>query len=491
MSDNARAGGIPEGLTVSYSGIRGIVGESLTPAIARRFGAGFAVMAAERASLPTILVARDTRASGAELLAEVVAGMGGEGWRVVDLGVVATPTLQFSLEHFRADGGVIVTASHNPAQWNGFKFFMGCGAPPASTSRASWSRRGENTVLDQAQTARLLSLVTDGAPPGSGAPRFEAAHDEAVEAHVQRVLTQVDVDAVRARGFRVALDAGRGAGHDAARLLLDRLGCEVFDVQAARDSEPLPENLGDLIEAVRRAACHVGFAQDLDADRLALVDEQGVPAGEEFTLVLAVDHVLSQRATGMQGSGAAWRGDTRAAVVVKNLSTTRAVDAVVARHGAEIVETRVGEVNLSRALARACGQDRFAFGGEGNGGVIWPAVSFGRDSLVGMALVLECLAGAASTLSERLAALPRFHERKTKVPSPGRGALAQVFERVEGAFPSGRVDHVDGVRVCYEDGSWVGVRPSNTEPILRLVTESPRSEWADAAMQTLMRAVHP
>lgn len=486
---------IPAGLTVSYSGIRGIVGESLTPAVARRFGAAFAAMVAERAARPTLVVARDTRPSGEALLAALLDGLGGEGWRIIDLGIVATPTLQLSLEHFRADGGLIVTASHNPAQWNGFKLFMGCGAPPPSVEMATWSRRGENTVLDQAQTARLLSLVNAGVDVAPGTPCIETAHDEAVNAHVARVLAQVDVEAVRARRFRVALDAGRGAGHDVARLLLEKLGCVVVDVQAERDSEPLPENLGALREAVREAGCDLGLAQDLDADRLALVDETGAPAGEEFTLVLVVDYVLGLRARAAQSSVVdgsltdGWRVDRRAAVVVKNLSTTRAVDAVVGLHGATLVETRVGEVNLSRALARACAEDRFAFGGEGNGGVIWPAVSFGRDSLVGMGLVLECLARTAGTLSEHLGSLPRYSERKAKMPSPGRDALAPLFARVAGAFDGGRVDEMDGVRVRFDDGSWIGIRPSNTEPVLRLVAESPSAEWAASALERLVAVV--
>jgi phosphomannomutase len=455
-----RYGEIPAGLTVSYSGIRGIVGESLTPEIARRFGAAFGTMVRARAERPAILLARDTRPSGPELLTEVVRGIGAAG-RLIDLDVVATPTIQFCLEHFHANGGVIVTASHNPGQWNGFKFFLG----------------PENTVLDHEQTAQLLALVQEGTPSPQAAAAPEHAHDEAVEAHIQRVLAQLDLDRIRKRAFKIGLDAGRGAGHDAAIRLLDRLGCAVVDVQAERDSEPLPENLGALREAVATARCDLGFAQDLDADRLALIDESGRPAGEEFTLVLVVDYVLGKRPSHLTTTGGA--------VVVKNLSTTRAVDAVVALHGARLVETRVGEVNLSRALAREVGQGHFAFGGEGNGGVIWPAVSYGRDSLIGMGLVLEALAEGHGPLSERLASLPRYHERKTKVQSPGRNALDPIFGQVETRFPGGQVDHMDGIRVRFDDGSWVCVRPSNTEPILRLVAESPTAGWAEEAMERL------
>lgn len=474
---SGRYGEVPVGLTVSYSGIRGIVGESLTPEVAHRFGAAFAVLVRQRSERPTVLLARDTRPSGESLQRAVIEGLGGDGWRLIDLGVVATPTIQFGMDHFKAQGAVIVTASHNPAQWNGFKFFLG----------------PENTVLDHEQTTELLHLVTS--PPENrqgeihtGTPPMEYAQEEVIRAHVNRVVSQLDVATIERRNFRVALDSAGGAGHVAARMLLERLGCQCVDVQAERDSEPLPENLRMLCAAVVDSGCDVGFAQDLDADRLALVDENGLPAGEEFTLVMAVDYVLGRRKARHSTDGASardWRSDGRAAVVVKNLSTTRAVDAVVALHGARLVETRVGEVNLSRALAKERAAKMFAFGGEGNGGVIWPEVSLGRDSLIGMGLILECLAHGHGPLSERIGALPHYHERKTKVASPGRDTLSPIFERIEKAFAGGRVDHMDGVRVRFDDGSWVCVRPSNTEPILRLVAESPVEGWADSAMERL------
>jgi len=244
----------------------------------------------------------------------------------------------------------------------------------------------------------------------------------------------------------------------------------VTTVDAERESEPVAENLDSLRAAVVQDGCAVGFALDLDADRLALVTEAGTAPGEEFTLVLVVDHLLR-------------RAHASVPVVVKNLSTTRALDDVVARAGAELLETRVGEVNLSRALRRAMDQGRVAFGGEGNGGVILPAVHLGRDSLVGMALVLEALAQRDEPLSVRLRELPRYHSAKLKLSL--QRDPASLMAAVERAFPEAVADHLDGLRLRFPDGSWVGVRRSNTEPIVRLVVESMNDEWVSRVVNKL------
>ena len=289
--------------------------------------------------------------------------------------------------------------------------------------------------------------------------------------HVARVLEQVDAESIRRRRFRVALDAARGAGERPAARLLDALGCTITHVDVERESEPLPENLAALGEAVIESGCAVGFAQDLDGDRLALTTETGTAPGEEYTLVLVVDHLLR-------------RPHPSAPVVVKNVSTTRAVDDVVARAGAELVETRVGEVHLSRALKQRIEQGRVAFGGEGNGGVILPAVHLGRDSLIGMALVLEALAQRDEALSERLRELPRYHSAKLKLALSREPALMAAVER---AFPEGLADRVDGLRLRFADGAWLGLRRSNTEPIVRLVIESPDAQWVSRVVNMLQK----
>jgi phosphomannomutase len=448
------------GLVISYSGVRGVVGRDLDPSVARRFGVAFRRMVAELhpTGPVTLVIGRDTRASGPELQGALMQGLADERVRILDLEVAPTPTIQFALGALKAQGAAVVTASHNPAQWNGFKFFLA----PA------------NTVLDGAQTERLVRELAL-APDAAGTivrddTMRENRQEQAVALHVARVLEQVDAERIRRRGFRVALDAARGAGELPALRLLDALGCAVTYVGVARESEPVAENLAVLRAAVVQNGCAVGFALDLDADRLALVTEAGIAPGEETTLVLVVDHLLR-------------RAHASVPVVVKNISTTRAVDDVVARAGAELIETRVGEVNLSRALKRALDQGRVAFGGEGNGGVILPAVHLGRDSLVGMALVLEALAQRGEPLSIRLRNLPRYHTAKLKLPLGRDPAL--LMAAVERAFPEGAVDRLDGLRLRFADGAWIGVRRSNTEPIVRLVVESMNEEWVARVVNKL------
>jgi phosphomannomutase len=443
------------GLVISYSGVRGVVGRDLDASVARSFGVAFRRMVAQLYPVGpvTLVVGRDTRASGPDLQSALMQGLSGERVRIIDLEVAPTPTIQFALGALKAHGAVAVTASHNPAQWNGFKFLL---AP-------------DNTVLDGAQTERLIRELSTAPEVASTVVR-DNLQERAMALHVARVLEQVDTEGIRRRRFRVTLDDARGAGEHPALRLLDALGCTVMRVDVERESEPVAENLAALGAAVVRNGCAVGFAQDLDGDRLALMAETGTAPGEEYTLVLVVDHLLR-------------RAHPSIPVVVKNVSTTRAVDDVVARAGAQLLETRVGEVNLSRALKRLMDQGRVAFGGEGNGGVILPSVHLGRDSLVGMALVLEALAQRDAPLSTRLRELPRYHTAKLKLPLSRDPA--SLMAAVERAFPEGVADHLDGLRLRFAGGAWLGVRRSNTEPIVRLVVESADAQWVTQVVNRL------
>ena len=445
------------GLVISYSGIRGVIGRDLDRSVARRFGTAFRRMVTEAHPVGplTLVVGRDTRASGPELQHALIEGLSDARVRIIDLDVAPTPTIQFALGAFAAEGAVAVTASHNPAQWNGFKFFL---AP-------------DRTVLDGAQTERLILSLPASAPDVPSASPIDNRQEQAAALHVARVLEQVNAESIRRRRFRVALDAARGAGERPAARLLEALGCTITRVDVERESEPLPEYLTALSDAVVHGRCAVGFAQDLDGDRLALTTETGIAPGEDYTLVLVVDHLLRRPRPSIP-------------VVVKNVSTTRALDDVVTRAGAELVETRVGEVHLSRALKQRIEQGRVAFGGEGNGGVILPAVHLGRDSLVGMALVLEALAQRDEPLSERLHELPRYHSAKLKFPLSKEPALTASVER---AFPGGLTDRLDGLRLRFADGAWLALRRSNTEPIVRLVVESPDAQWVAGVVSMLQK----
>ena len=449
-----------EQLRVSYAGVRGIYGRSLTLDVAARFAHAFVRMLSARQADPLIVLGKDTRASGKALEQAVLRGLAQMECRVVDVGVVPSPTIQVMMRHEGADGGLTITASHNPPQWNGFKFLIG----------------PHHIILDAEQTAelfRLESVLSTAYDPADAVAPTREAHEEALRIHVERVLDRVEAGAVRAQRFRVAVDAAEGAGESAGTELLERLGCQVIPIEVARDSEPTAENLTALREETRLHRCAVGFAQDVDADRLIVVSETGEFIGEEYTLALVVKHLLEKT-----------RGQPR--VVVKNSATSRMIDDLAQAAGAEVVEVRVGEVNLSKAIIEAEAQGKVAFGGEGNGGVIYPPVCHGRDSLSAMALVLEAMAASGRSLSELVAAMPRYTIRKAKVEGIDRAAMTLLLGALQRKYAREEVSLADGLKVRFADRSWLQVRPSNTEPVVRFTAESPFPHRADSLMAELL-----
>src|SRR6059036_3776018 len=431
-------------LMVGVSGIRGIVGKDLTDEVVGRYARAFGRWA--KARTPVVVVGRDARESGPAFERAVVEGLTSVGCAVVKVGLVPTPTVQLAVEHHAAGGGIAITASHNPIEWNALKFI----GP-------------DGIFLDGADGARVLELV--GEDGGGGGRTGKVTTDEgAVERHLEAVLKlpAVDVERVRKRKFAVALDAVRGAGGPVMRTLLERLGCSVTginletDGQFPRAPEPVPENLGELSALVRRSGADLGIAVDPDVDRLAMVDETGAAIGEDYTLAFAVRAVL--------GEGGRGKGQP----VVCNLSTSLVVEDAARALGAEIVRTPVGEVHVARAILRLAA----VIGGEGNGGVMYPALHAGRDAPVAAALVLELLARTQQTVSELVKAGPRYTIVKAKTP---RGpALEPVYMALRQRFADAQVDTQDGLRLAWRD-RWLHVRPSNTEPIVRLIAEAPTS----------------
>jgi len=460
-------------LMISISGVRGIVGESLTPELLMRMGEAFGTYARARRSAekggkqpPRVVVGRDTRVSGEMVKHSVFAGLLATGCSIVDLGVVTTPTAAMAVEHMGADGGVVISASHNPIEWNALKFF----GP-------------DGVYLDSEQGKQLLDLYYQGDFRHARWNEIqEVVKDNAAsDEHLQKVLDIVDVEAIRAKKFRVALDSCNGAGVEITTRLLAELGCEAVRIHCTpdgifpHDPEPTFLNLQDLCKLAGEEDVQVGFAQDPDADRLAVVDENGRFIGEEYTLALAADYVLA--GLGERGPGAGSReqsgpqtSDSQplTPVVVINMSTSRATEDVAARHGAQCLRVPVGEVNVAVRM-RALGA---AIGGEGNGGVIDPRVHYGRDSLVGIAVILEHMATSNRDLSELVADLPRYVIRKTKVEldrAKTADALAHLAEEAGG--DGARANCEDGLRLDWAD-RWVHVRPSNTEPVVRVIAEA-------------------
>jgi phosphomannomutase len=432
-----------EPLIVSVSGLRGIVGRTLTGAVAARYAAAFA------ATLPPgpVVIGRDGRSSGPELAAAIADRLAGLGRDVIDCGVAATPTVGVAVREQRATGGIQISASHNPARYNGMKLFSAAG-------RVLTAAAGRE-VLTRFEAA---SDVGSSALPGK---RGEVRAFDAGPVHTALVAAIVDVAAIRRRRPRVWLDSGHGAGSRVARPLLEHLGCDltieggVPDGLFEHEPEPTAENLAGLLPRIPAAGADVGFFQDPDADRLAIATAAGRYIGEEATLALAVDAVLSR---------------TLGPIVV-NCSTSGMAAAIAARHGVACGVSAVGEANVVEEMLAAGA----VFGGEGNGGVIDPRVVLVRDSFVAMALVLERLAtGAATTTVDGLAGdLPPFTMKKAKVGlSPGlRGpALVAAIDRVAAAFPEAVQSRLDGLRLDWT-GGWLLVRSSNTEPIVRIVCE--------------------
>jgi phosphomannomutase len=346
----------------------------------------------------------------------------------------------------------MITASHNPHEWNGFKFLAG----------------PDNTVLDAEETQELFRLYQETPFPGGKENligEFRHLEGKTSQAHVRRVLELIDKDLIRSRRFSVAMDPGQGAGEESCRLLLEELGCSVVEVASNRESEPTPENLWELCESVRTRKCDLGVAQDLDADRLALVSEEGEAIGEEYTLCFAVGHLLR-------------RNHGRHPMVVVNSSTTHVIAELARLYGADLVETRVGEVNLSRALKIYSNLGRTTFGGEGNGGVIYPPVIYGRDSLIALGLILEEMAQTGKSIRALRDELPRMFLYKAKFPRAEDKALEPVFDDLQSRFPAADVSFMDGLKMSWPDGSWLQIRPSNTEPIVRVMVESKDNRWA-------------
>ena len=462
---------VPAPLMLSVSGARGLVGQTMTSEVARDFAAAFGsfVRASTAQASPLLCMGRDGRPSGLELMQAAIDGLLSTGCRVIDLGIVTTPSVAVMIgKHLAAVGGgavggIEITASHNPIIWNGIKCLNADGVAPPPHDADEIIRRFRDKDFVRSPLDRAKACRRD---------------DTTNATHVERVLASIggvggpDVAAIRTAKLKVVLDSINGAGCVPGRMLLEALGCQVVHIngeptgQFAHTPEPIEENLRDLAArtAEEKAAC--GFAQDPDADRLAIIDETGRYIGEEYTLVLAVKRVLQVSPLAPGSAGGSKR------VLATNLSTSRMIDDVAAQFGATVLRTAVGEANVVAAM-KPHGSHAI-LGGEGNGGVILPPVCWVRDSLSAMALTLSLIVAERKPLSAIVGGLPKYHMIKHKFDLAKIGGLAIVkpaLEKVQKRFSAARISTVDGVRLDFDDG-WVHLRPSNTEPIVRLIAEA-------------------
>jgi phosphomannomutase len=430
-------------LIVSVSGIRGIVGQGLTPGAALAFASALGTWLGGGSAV----VSRDGRPSGFMLRHAVLAGLTAAGCEVHDLGVAATPTVGLAVRALAASGGIQITASHNPAPWNGLKLFG-----------------SDGRVLSAAQGKKVQELFESSA--GRTVAWNEVGvvrhYRQADEIHGDRVLALVDGARIRAARFKVLLDANGGAGGPLGRRLLQSLAVETVeqgcdpDGHFLHEPEPTAENLKGIAPRVRQQGADLGFALDPDSDRLALIDEKGNYIGEELTLALAVLFRLRRE-----------KGP-----IVINMSTSRVVEDIAARFGCPCHRSAVGEANVADKMLEVGA----LIGGEGNGGVIDPRIGLVRNPFVGMAMVLNLLAETDRSLSQLVAELPVYHIVKDKYTVP-RESLPALFEALTTRWPEAKVNRVDGLRLDWAD-RWLHVRPSNTEPIVRVIAEAPRVEQA-------------
>jgi len=437
---------IPSDLIVSVSGIRGIVGKSLMPQTATSFAAALgSFLGGGR-----VVVSRDSRPSGDMLRHAVIAGLLSSGCSVADIGIAPTPTCGIAVRHLNASGCIQISASHNPAPWNGLKMFGPDGAVLSADKGA------EVRAIFEAGSAKTVGW--DGIGGVSVPPDVQ-------EVHARLVCDQVSVAGIQSAGFRVLIDGNGGAGGPLALQLMQSLGCETIDHACAADghfvheAEPIPAHLVNVGPNVLRSGAAAGFVMDPDADRLALIDEKGQCISEELTLALAVKQRLTQK-----------RGP-----VVVNMSTSRVIEDIANEHGCAFVRTPVGEANVVAGMRSIDA----VIGGEGNGGVIDPRVGWIRDPYIGMGLILQLMAESGKTLSELVASLPPYAMLKTKYTLP-REKLAGALSAIQTRWPDAAVNRLDGLRLDWRD-RWLHVRSSNTEPIVRVIAEAP----TEAEAQTL------
>ncbi len=433
-------------LMISISGVRGIVGRSLTPELLSRLGLAFGTyMGSGR-----VVVGRDTRVSGEMVKHSVFGGLLATGCTILDIGVVATPTATLMIEELNANGGIVISASHNPVEWNALKFF-----------------RADGVYLNSGEGQDLLNLYYAGdfvKKPWDELRPVEQVPDAEAH-HVEKVLSILDVDKIKARKFKVALDCCNGAGVGISLRLLRTLGCEVEPIHCTPDGlfphtpEPNFINLQDLCKFTKEKEADVGFATDPDADRIAVVSERGAFLGEELSLALALRYMIEKR-------------NLSEGTVVVNMSTSRVTEELARKAGLEVIRTPVGEVNVAERMA----DEKAILGGEGNGGVIDPRIHYGRDAIVGMGLTLELMADTGKTIGQLAAELPAWHMVKSKIEVP-TAKSREVLRKLKSEASDARTEISDGLRLDWDD-EWVHLRASNTEPVMRIIAEARDPEKA-------------
>lgn len=450
-------------LIKSISGIRGTiggtVGESLTPVDAVKFAAAFGTWVIQKSGKSKIVIGRDARPSGEMISTLVASTLQGLGIEVVDLGLSTTPTVEIAVPAENAGGGIILTASHNPVQWNALKLLNEKGEFISGQDGADVLELAENEAFNFAEVKALGKYRKD---------------DTYIDKHIKAVLALplVDVEAIKAANFKVVIDCVNSTGGISLPPLLNALGVnEIKELYCEpngnfpHNPEPLPENLGQISGVLENGNYDMGIVVDPDVDRLAFLTEDGTPFGEEYTLVAVADYILSQQ-----------KGNT-----VSNLSSTRALRDVTEKHGATYTASAVGEVNVVEQMKATDA----IIGGEGNGGIIYPELHYGRDALVGIALFLTHLAKKGKRMSVLKGSYPSYHISKNKIDLSPDIDVDKVLEGIIKKYKNQPINTIDGVKIEF-DQEWIHLRKSNTEPIIRIYSESSAEATAEHLAKKIM-----
>lgn len=441
---------------ISVSGVRGVIGKGLNPEVISRFSLAFGTLIKGG----VVVVGSDTRTSGEMVKHSVISGLLATGCDVIDLGICPTPTVLFNVKAFNTDGGIAITASHNPVEWNGLKFI------------------GKDAIfLNQKEAKKLISIYESNSVKPVLWNRLGKTYrnNKGIKKHINAVLSlpMLNIRGLKRRKFRVVVDCVNGAASYAFPELLKRLGCDIVKVfcdgngDFKRKPEPLAKNLSILGKMVKRSNADIGFATDVDGDRLSIVGDDGIPLGEEYSLPLAARFLLSKR-----------KGN-----VVANLSTSRMIDAVAKEYGVRLFRTKVGEANVVAKMKSV----NAVVGGEGNGGIILPDLLYTRDAFSGIALILEYLLESKKSITHLKEELPKFAiVKKRKVLKPSKKKFN--YEKILAVLPKGKIERTDGIRIDWENG-WLHIRKSGTEPIVRIIAEAHTKKEAEQLCKKVMRII--
>ena len=450
---------------LTVSGYRGIWGETLNKEIVISYVKAFIKFIKENINEnPTILLGRDGRESGPEIRNYIVELFKNENVNFVDGDILPTPTVLFAVKKFKYDGAIIITASHNPREYNGLKFV---------TDKALFTNEEE---VEKIKEFLQKNISTENTHKNTDRSNILVSGFEIINSHINQILENIDVELIKSKKWKVAVDMINASACVVDPALFEKLGLELIPLNDTPDGnfghkpEPLRENLGDIAKLVKEKGCNLGFAHDPDADRLVVIDENGEVVFEEYTLAFGVEAIMS-------------KNENNGKNVVVNMSTSSMSRDIAEKYGGKCFKTKVGEANVVGGII----EHNAIVGGEGGGGIIYPTINMARDSFVSLALILELLAKRDQTVTECIYTIPRYEMMKDKVPVVG--SLEEMYQKMKNHFKGCEVNELDGLRLDFDDNSWIHLRPSNTEPIVRLYGEAKTKERIQSLFEETKRII--